>query len=175
MTKQEVQFVFEQIQELALFKTSKLDVLNVLNLTIEEFVFVLRENNTTYSKLLKKQASVAVKSAKDIMFNSVFNIPDASVGDKQMAKEVVKMHSESEKNAVIRKLQKHFVNINAVERISLDEEYNSFLNCLEYTIIINPSSNYAVTTNNVVLKYKTSLERDNIADLIQNIIEEGSY
>lgn len=158
--------VFEQIQELAKIGTSLKDVMLILSLSRIEVTNVLNLNGfNSYKDVLKQEGAVAKKLARETMFSGVFEAPTPLLGDKTMAVKLAELHENIKENEIIQ-INGCLFDINTVKTLIKREEYNSFKMCYEFLVVLNPSSNYGLSSNNITLKLDTEQERDFVFDEI---------
>jgi hypothetical protein len=135
-TQEEKDYLFEQMKELALTGTKFKDVQNVLGISRYDAEMVLKENKyDSYKTLAKEQASEAKNKAKNIMFNAVLNVPDPSLGNPAMAKELLKLHEQPDVGFL--RLKNHSIDLKELKRVSMDKEYNEFKEDYDYFITTN--------------------------------------
>lgn len=135
-TLEEKEYLFEQMKELALVRTKFKDAQNILQISRYDAEMILKENHyDSYKTLAREQASEAKNKAKNVMFHSVLNAPDPSLGNPTMAKELLKLHEQTD--AVFLRLKNHSIDLKELKRVSMDREYNEFREDYDYYITTN--------------------------------------
>lgn len=162
-TKAEIEYLFEQIVELAAVRTSFKECQNLLNLSRYEAEEILKENGfDSYKTVLAKESAKSKKKAKEVMFNSVLNAPDPSLGNPTMAKELLKLHEQSDASFI--RIQGHSVNIADIKGISKTPEYNDFRNMYDYHIVLLGA--------NIRLRYENESDCENDFNQLNKLLNE---